>query len=123
MKNGSWPSGVTVAVLSHSTWMRPEKVSATTGPADLDSTSGCSPIGSPGKSPRFVPIPHGNKGLRSRRMPRTQVSRMMQYRERAQTAIAREHFVPARRSLFPEDNSFSERDGTSHDQSKSPAET
>src|SRR5215831_13739428 len=55
--------------------MRPEKVSATTGPADLDSTTGCSPIGSPGKSPRFVPIPHGNKGLRNRRMPRTQVSR------------------------------------------------
>src|SRR6516164_9995320 len=79
MKNGSWPSGVTVAVPSHSTWMRPEKVSATTGPADLDSTTGCSPIGSAGKSPRFVPIPHGNKGLRNRRMPRTQVSRMMGY--------------------------------------------
>src|SRR6516162_6973635 len=77
MKNGSCPSGVTVAVLSHSTWMRPEKVSATTGPAHLDSTTGCSPIGSPGKSPRFVPIPHGNKGLRNRRMPRTQVSRII----------------------------------------------
>src|SRR6516164_33697 len=77
MKNGSWPSGVTVAVPSHSTWMRPEKVSATTGPADLDSTTGCSPIGSAGKSPRFVPIPHGNKDVRNRRMPRTQVSRMM----------------------------------------------
>src|SRR6516165_10090681 len=77
MKNGSWPSGVTVAVLSHSTWMRPEKVSATTGPADPNSTSGCSPIGSPGKSPRFVPIPHDNKGLRNRRMPRTQVSRII----------------------------------------------
>ena len=60
-------------------------------PADLDSTTGCSPIGSVGKSPRFVPIPHGNKGLRNRRMPRTQVSRLTEQaqllamRDRAQS--------------------------------------
>jgi hypothetical protein len=62
MKNGSCPSGVNLALLSHSTWMRPAKVSATTGPADIRSTTGCSPVGSAGKSPRFLPIPRRHVG-------------------------------------------------------------
>src|SRR6516162_4085709 len=119
MKNGSWPSGVTVAVLSHSTWMRREKVSATTGPADLDSTTGCSPIGSPGKSPRFVPIPHGNKGLRNRRMPRTQVSRLMAFlglvpseRTTGDTGAARLHYEDRQSSSTTDaKGSFSARVG------------
>jgi hypothetical protein len=65
MKNGSWPSGVTVALPSHSTWMRPAKVSATTGPTDTRSTTGCSPVGSLRKSSRFLPIPHDNKDFAS----------------------------------------------------------
>src|SRR5271156_5389146 len=52
--------------------MRPAKVSATTGPAGTRSTTGCSPVGSAGKSPRFLPIPHDNNDLRNRRIPRTQ---------------------------------------------------
>src|SRR6266852_4139964 len=72
MKNGSCPSGVTSAPLSHSTWMRPAKVSATTGPADTLSTTGCSPIGSPGIPQRFVPIPYDNNDLLNRCIPFTQ---------------------------------------------------
>src|SRR4249919_3273995 len=71
MKNGSCPSGVTVAPPSHSTWMRPAKVSVTTGPADTRSTTGCSPVRSPGKSPRFLLIPHDNSDLPNRRNPPT----------------------------------------------------
>src|SRR5216683_1145317 len=77
MKNGSWPSGVTVALLSHSTWMRPAKVSATTGPADIRSITGCSPVGSPGKSPRFLTIPHDNSDLPNPRTSPTQGFRIM----------------------------------------------
>src|SRR5215470_5706388 len=69
MKNGSWPSGVTVALLSHSTWMRPAKVSVTTGPADIRSITGCSPAGNGGKSPRFLPIAHDISDLPNRRWP------------------------------------------------------
>jgi hypothetical protein len=58
-----------VALLSHSTWMRPAKVSATTGPADIRSITGCSPAGSGGKSPRFLPIPHDISDLPNRRRP------------------------------------------------------
>src|SRR5580704_8928089 len=76
MKNGSWPSGVTVALLSHSTWMRPAKVSATTGPADIRSITGCSPVGSPGKSPRFLTIPHDNSDLLTDRISPTQGFRL-----------------------------------------------
>src|SRR5580704_16850620 len=77
MKNGSWPSGVTVALLSHSTWMRPAKVSATTGPADIRSITGCSPVGSPGKSPRFLTIPHDNSDLLTDRISPTQGFRLI----------------------------------------------
>src|SRR5580700_3417921 len=52
--------------------MRPAKVSATTGPADTRSTTGCSPVGSAGKSPRFLSIPHDNNDLRNHRIPQTQ---------------------------------------------------
>src|SRR6516225_2773506 len=47
--------------------MRPAKVSATTGPADIRSITGCSPAGSGGKSPRFLPIPHDISDLPNRR--------------------------------------------------------
>src|SRR5271170_6872006 len=57
--------------------MRPAKVSATTGPADIRSTTGCSPVGSAGKPPRFLPIPHDNNDLRNRRIPRTQGFRII----------------------------------------------
>src|SRR6516164_8087557 len=67
LKQGNCPSGVTVALLSHSTWMRPAKVSATTGPADIRSITGCSSAGSGGKSPRFLPIPHDISDLPNRR--------------------------------------------------------
>src|SRR5712672_729037 len=64
MKNGSCPSGVTGALLSHSTWTRPAKVSATTRPVDtLPTTAGSSPIGSLGITSRFVPIPYDNNDL------------------------------------------------------------
>jgi hypothetical protein len=58
MKNGSWPSGVTRAASSHSTWTRPAKASATAVSVDTRSTAGCSPVGRTGKTPRFVAIPH-----------------------------------------------------------------
>jgi hypothetical protein len=66
-EEGNCPSGVTVALLSHSTWMR-AKVSATTGPANTRSTTGCSPIGSAGNSPLFLPIPHDSNDLPNRRI-------------------------------------------------------
>jgi FkbM family methyltransferase len=44
-------------------------VSATTGPADIRSITGCSPAGSGGKSPRFLPIPHDISDLPNRRRP------------------------------------------------------
>src|SRR5215831_17433777 len=49
--------------------MRPAKVSATTGPADIRSITGCSPAGNGGKSPRFLPIPHDISDLPNRRRP------------------------------------------------------
>jgi hypothetical protein len=49
--------------------MRPAKVSATTGPADIRSITGCSPAGSGGKFPRFLPIPHDISDLPNRRRP------------------------------------------------------
>ena len=45
------------------------KVSATTGPTDIRSITGCSLVRSPAKSPRFLPIPHDISDLRNRRSP------------------------------------------------------
>src|SRR5262245_17955142 len=50
--------------------MRPAKVSATTGPQDIRSTTGCSPTGGTGKSSRFVSIPYDNNDLREAAFPK-----------------------------------------------------
>jgi hypothetical protein len=63
--NAAHPSRISPA---YGARMRPAKVSATTDPADTRSTTGCSPIGSAGKSPRIVPS-HDNNDFLNCRIP------------------------------------------------------